>query len=255
MKVTLLLTATILFFASCKTREDIVREKKVETMSTQMQDSQKLNADFTVRLQNLEERLSDVSGKVEEGQHETQQTVDSRIKTLEEKINLIEASQQTQTQTITDLTDKVASQEKYIGEVLGTLKSLSGKGKSRGKKRSAYEDAMYDYKKGRYKSAKTKLSALLSGKSLKSSQKARVIHNMGMISFMNKENDSALSYFSQLFTQYPKSGYNKNGLLFLAKTFKRVGKKEEAKQTLSELVKRWPKASQIKEAKKLLSKL
>jgi TolA-binding protein len=241
--------------AGCKTREDIVREQKVENMSSQMQDSQKLNADFTVRLQNLEERLSNVSGKVEEGQHQTQKTVDTRIQALEEKITLIEASQKSQTEGLTILTEKLASQEKYIGEVLGTLKNLSGKGKAKTKKRSHYEDAMADYKKGRYKSAKTKLSALLNGKRLKKSQKARVIHNMGMISFMNKENESALTYFSQLFTQHPKSGYNKNGLLFLAKTFRRIGKKEEAKQSLSELIKRWPKARQVKEAKKILSKL
>ena len=220
-----------------------------------MQDTQKLNADFTVRLQNLEERLSNVSGQVEEGQHQTQKTVDSRIQSLEEKINLIEASQATQTQSITELTEKIASQQKYIGDVLGTLKQLSGKTPSKGKKRSAYEDAMYDYKKGRYKSAKTKLLALVNAKKLSSSRKARVMHNLGMISFMNKDNESALTYFSQLFTQYPKSGYNKNGLLFLGKTFNRIGKKEEAKQTLSELVKLWPKARQVKEAKTLLSKL
>ena len=255
MRSILTLVLILASLTACKTREDIIREQKVENMSTQMQDTQKLNADFTVRLQNLEERLSNVSGQIEEGQHETKETIDKRIQTLEEKITLIETSQSSQNQAVADLTEKVAAQEKYIGEVLGTLKNLSGKGKAKGKKLSAYDDAMRDYKRGRYKSAKGKLSALLNKNKLKASRKARVIHNMGMISFMDKENDSALAYFSQLFTQYPKSGYNKNGLLFLAKTFKRIGKKEEAKQTLSELIKQWPKAKQVKEAKSLLSKL
>jgi TolA-binding protein len=255
MKSILVILVIIATLAGCKTREDIVREQKVENMSYQMQDSQKLNADFTVRLQNLEERLSEVSGKAEENQHQTQKSIDTRIQSIEEKITLMEASQKSQAEGLNELSEKLASQEKYIDEVLGTLKNLSGKGKSKSKKLSDYEDAMADYKRGRYKSAKSKLSALLNNKSLSGSQKTRVIHNLGMIAYMDKENESALTYFSQLFTQYPKSGYNKNGMLFLAKTFNRIGKKEEAKQTLSELIKLWPKARQVKEAKKLLSKL
>lgn len=262
MKTSLLLLATTFLFSSCKTREDIVREEKremkVENISTQMQDTQRLNVDFTTRLQNLEEKLSDLSGRAEESQHQTEETVNQRIRGLEEKIDLIQASQSIQTESIADLTDKVSAQKKYISEVLGTLKSLSSsksKRSSKSSKRSSYEVAMGDYKKGRYKSAKSKFLTLLKSNRLDSAQKSRVIHNMGMISYMNKSNDQALSYFSQLFTQYPKSGYNKNGLLFLAKTFKRTGKKEEAKQTLNELLKLWPKARQVKEAKKLLSKL
>jgi len=111
---------------------------------------------------------------------------------------------------------------------------------------------MGDYKRGRYKSAKSKLADLYNNKLVSGSRKARVIHNLGMIAYMEKDNGAALTYFSTLFTEMPKSGYNKNGLLFLGKTFKRLGQTEEMKQTLNELITRWPKARQVSEAKKLL---
>jgi len=247
------LTLTLLF--SCKTREDIQREQMVESMSMQMQDSQQLNANFSVRLQNIEERITNVTGQVEEDQHKTKQTLDSRIQSLEERLKLIEGTQKSQTDSLSELSKDMAAQKKYINEVLSTLKGMSGKKNAKSTKKSLYWQTMGDYKKGRYQEAKQGLLTLLDQKKVSGGQKARVIHNLGMIAYMDKENDKALSYFSKLFTEFPKTGYNKNGLLFLARTFKRLNKNEEAKQTLNELISRWPKAGQVKEAKKLLGKL
>lgn len=259
-KVSLLslpLLLLILLFTSCKTREDIAREKLVNNMNSQMQDSQKLNADFTIRLQNLEDRLANVAGKVEESTYETQKTLDQRIQSLEEKLKLIEDTQKTQSEEMTKLEAQIKEQSSYIKDVLSGLKTITkGKGSSKSsKKLGAYDQAMLDYKKGRYKSAKDGLLDLLNGNKVKGARQLRVIHNLGMIAYMDKENDKALAYFSRLFTEAPKSGYNKNGLLYLAKTFKRLNKKEEAKQTLQELLNRFPKARQVKKAKEMLSSL
>ena len=76
-----------------------------------------------------------------------------------------------------------------------------------------------------------------------------------MIAFMDKQDEKALVYFSKLFTQYPKSPYIRNGLLFLGKTFKRSGQVEEAKETFNQLVSQFPKTRQAKEASKLLKAL
>lgn len=72
---------------------------------------------------------------------------------------------------------------------------------------------------------------------------------------MDKQYDKALVYFSRLFTEHEKTGYNKNGLLFLGRTFDKLGQKEQAKQTLGELIKRFPDAKQVKAAKEMLEKL
>lgn len=245
---------SLTLFASCKTREDIVREQMVDNMSLQMQDGQKLNADFSVRIQNMEDRLNDLSGKLEEGQHDSKASIDDKIKTIQEKITILETTQTKQTQSLDTLHKEIAAQKEYIQEVLGTLKKISQKKSKSHKKQSPYNQAISLYHKGKYKQAKNILIDLID-KKMSNSHKARVIHNLGMIAYIDKENGKALAYFSRLFTEFPKTGYNKNGLMFLAKTLKRMNKKEEAKQALNELISRFPKARQVAQAKKMLQQL
>lgn len=243
----------ILIISACKTREDIAREQMVDNIAVQVSDSQKLSADITVRMQSIEERLNSITGKVEETEYNTGQTIESKMKGVEERLAVMETNYESQTKQLTAIEAKLKSQDEYLQNVLKTLKGLSAKPK-KSKKQSPYQAAMAEYKKGRYKTAEPMLEDLLA-KKLSSGQKARVTHNLGMINYMNKNNKKALIYFSQLFTKYPKSGYNKNGLFFLAKTFERLGQKDEAKQTLNELIAKWPKAKQVKKAKALLGKL
>lgn len=244
--------------AGCKTREDIEREKLITNMNSQMQDGQKLNADFTVRLQNLEDRLSTITGQVEEGQHQTQVTFETRLKDMEEKIKTFEANQEKTKEELDAVKQQMDSQGKYLEDVLSNLKSLTKKGgikSGSSKKTSAYDEAMEHYQKGRYKSAKTALLNLLEANAVSGAQKARTLHNLGLIAYMDKNNQEAIGHFSQLFTEFPKSGYNKRGLLFLGKCLQRLNKGDEAKSVLQELVTRFPDAKQVGEAKKLISKL
>jgi len=60
-KTALLSLFIVLFTFSCKTREDIAREKKIEDMSSQMQDRQKLSADFVTRIQELENQITNLN--------------------------------------------------------------------------------------------------------------------------------------------------------------------------------------------------
>ncbi len=242
------------FFASCKTREDIVREQMIDNMSMQMQDGQKLNADFSVRLQGIEDRLNNLSGNIEETQHTTNVTISERIKTLEEKLTILETTQSNQTESLDSLHKEMTAQKEYIQEVLGTLKKISQKKSKPVKKQSPYDQAMSLYRRGKYADAKGILLTLVD-KKFSESRKARIVHNLGMIAYMDKENDKALAYFSRLFTEFPKTGYNKNGLMFLAKTLKRMNKNEEAKQALNELISRFPDAKQVAQAKKMLQQL
>ncbi len=248
------LILSLIAFAGCKTREDIAREQMIDNMSMQMVDGQKLNADFSVRLQGIEDRISNLSGNMEETQHTTTVTLNDKIKTLEEKITILETTQTKNTASLEAIQKEMASQKEYIQEVLGTLKNLSQKKSKPKKVVSPYDNAMELYRKGSYAESKNVLLGLLNDK-LPATQKARVIHNLGMIAYMDKENDKALAYFSRLFTEFPKTGYNKNGLMFLAKTLQRMKKNEEAKQALNELISRFPDAKQVAQAKELLKKL
>jgi TolA-binding protein len=252
---------SLIAFGSCKTQEEIQREQMVDNLSIQMVENQKLTADSKVRLQNIEERLGMLTGQVEDTNHNTKEQLTKEVQLLRDKVILLEEKDKSNTETLnmtqkrlTGLEDQLRQQDKYLKKVLATLTG-AGVAKKAVKKRSAYDSAMYDYKKGRYKSAKPKLEALEANKKIKGNKRARVLHNLGMVSYINKDDNSASAYFGKLFTEFPKSSYNANGLLYLSKSFKRMGQKDQAKQILEELIKRFPKSKRVKEAKSELEKL
>lgn len=256
-----LMLIILLSLGACKTQEEIQREQMVDNLSIQMVENQKLTADSKVRLQGIEERLGMLTGQVEDTTHDTKQQLLSQLSSLTEKVTLLEEKDKN-SQIVLDVTQKrltsieeqLKTQDKYLKKLLATLSGKTKKGSSK-KKLSKYDSAMRDYKKGRYKEAKVKLEALATSKRIKGKKKARVLHNLGMISFIQKDDNSAMAYFGKLFSNFPRSNYNANGMLFLSKSFMRQNQNDQAKQTLEELIKRFPKSKKVKEAKKLLSKL
>ena len=253
MKWTILLLL-IVSFNSCKTQEEIAQGQMVETLNLQVSESQKLTAEATVRMQQLEERMNSITGQVEESGHQQKMTVQNQIKELKDKLVVVEENNKSLNTEVASLKTSMEEQKAYLDKVLKSLTKMSAPKKKENKKLSDYDKAMATYKRGKYKEAKAEFQELLKQK-LSGSKRSRVLHNLGMCSFILKQDDQVLIYFSKLFTDFPKSGYNKNGLLFLGKSFQRMNKKDEAKQTFNELLTRFPKAKQTSEAKKLLSKL
>lgn len=253
MKWTILLLV-IISLNSCKTQEEIAQGQMVENLNLQVSESQKLTAEATVRMQQLEERMNNITGQVEESGHQQKMTVQNQIKELKDKVIVLEENNKNLNSEVESLKSTVDEQKTYLDKVLKSLTKMSAPKAKAKKKVSAYDKAMATYKKGKYKEAKAMLQNLLKTK-LSGSRRSRVLHNLGMSSYLLKQDDQVLIYFSKLFTDFPKSGYNKNGLLFLGKSFQRMKKNEEAKQTFNELLTRFPKAKQSSEAKKLLAKL
>lgn len=248
----------MLFLTACKTREQIQREQMVDNLAVQVGDSQKLSADVTVRLQALEERLSQVNGMVEESSHKTKMSIEDRFKRAEERMSVLESQYQANNEKLSKLEADSLAQKKYLEDVLSTLSKISGtpakkSGGDKAAKASEYDEAMNLYKKGKYKESRAILAELYSGKKVKGNQMARVVHNLGMIDYMDKKNEDAIAYFVQLLNDYPKSSYNRNGMLVLTKTFLRLNKKDEAKATSAELAKRYPGSKEAIEAQKLVN--
>lgn len=258
MKFRTLLILTSLFFVTgaCKTQEEIQREQLVDNLSLQMVQGQKSQGEMIVKYQALEEQVTLLRGELEQKGYNQEQKRQNELKGIEDRVLLLEESQKDVSQKMTAIQNQLEENKKFLDKV---LKALDSKTKTKTSKKTApkspYWAAMESYKAGKYKEAKNQLLDLLNGNKVKGTRKARVLHNLGMIEYMDKKNDDALVYFSKLFTEFSGSGYNKNGLLFLGKTFQRMGRKEEAKQTLEELVRRFPKAKQVNEAKKILKKL
>lgn len=259
MKWSIALISIVFLFSGCKTQEEIAQGQMVENLNLQVSESQKLTAEATVRMQQLEERMNSITGQVEESGHKRQTTTQKQISELKDKLMVIEENNKTLNTDVANIKVSLAEQKVYLDKVLKSLskmsKSKAAPKKKSKKKMSDYDKAMSAYKKGSYKTAKALLQELLDKKKVKGSRRARVLHNLGMSSFILKQDDQVLIFFSKLFTDYPKSGYNKNGLLFLGKSFQRLKKKDEAKQTLNELITRFPKAKQSGEAKSILKKL
>ncbi|EQC47268.1 tol-pal system YbgF family protein [Bacteriovorax sp. Seq25_V] len=254
MKKIISLSLLVLIATSCKTQEQIKREQLINSMSVQMSQGQKLTADVTVKLQNLEERMQEFQGVLEETGHsknETTAKMDERIKALEEIIKTLTTQVNDQNVKMTSIETRLADQDKFIKEILGTLKSASAPKK----KLNEYDEAMSIYGKGKYSEAKPLLEALLASNKYKSSKRARILHNLGMVSYITKNNQDAMTYFSRLYTEHSSSTYNANGLIHLARTFDRLGQKEQAKQTLQEMIAKFPKHKRVKTAKEMLSKL
>ena len=249
-----LMLAALLSTTACKTQEQIQREQVVDNISIQMVENQKLTAGANVRLQNIEERLGMLTGQVEDTNHSTKQELTKQVEELKAKIALLEEKDKSNDERLTKIDSQLKQQDSYLQKLLKTLSSKTSKRSSK-KKSTPYQEAMKAYTSGDYKKAQVLLEKLEGQNKIKGKQRARILHNLGMSSYINKNNNDATVFFSKLFTEYPKSNYNANGLLYLSKTLQRLKQNEQAKQTLEELIKRFPKSKRVKEAKSLLAKL
>ena len=227
---------------SCKTQEQIQQEKLVKNLNSVVQGQSQVSAETVSRISALEESIAKIRGQIENQNYNTQNNFNQKQGELDQRIKLLEESQ--------ELTlNRLKKQDRYLKELLSTLKGKSKKGPT------TYQRAMINYKKKYYKSAKKYLLQLFENKSVKGKQRAQVIHHLGMVEYHMKNNKKSLFYFSKLYSLYPKSSFNKNGLLHLAKVFQRMNKKSEALSTLSQLIKQFPGSKEAKAAQAMLKKL
>ena len=242
---TKLITMIILpLLLSCKTQEQIRQEQLVQNLDSVVKGQSKVSADTVSRIGALEESIAKIRGLIENQSYNTQNNFNQRQGELEQRIKLLEESQ--------ELTlNRLKKQDKYLKELLSSLKGKSSKKKGP----STYQRAMINYQKKYYKSAKKYLLMLFENKSIKGKRRAQVIHHLGMVEYHMKNNQKSLFYFSKLYTLFPKSSLNKNGLLHLGKVFQRANKKAEARSTLNQLVQQFPDSKEAKKAKEIIKEL
>ena len=251
------LKSLCILLAGCTTQEQIEQQKKITLMSDQMKEGHQITAKVYSRVQELEEKISALSGEMEDYKHSSTKEKEKKLKDLRERVELLENSQKAMKKKMTSIDKQLISQKKYLKEVLRELTKLSGKSfkKSSKKPTSLYNQAIWNYKKGRYKKAEAQFLSLIKNKSVKGNKKARLVHNLGMIRFISKDYKNALIYFSRLYNEHPKAPYNSNGLLYLGKTFQKLQKKQEARQSFQTLVDKYPGSKHAKEARKILKSL
>jgi TolA-binding protein len=254
--------AVVLNFIGCKTAEDIRREQMVDNISLQMVQNQQMTAEATVKLNALEERLGLLTGQVEVQEYQTIQQTQTELVQLKERMGVIENQNRSTQAELERIKTQLNEQKKFMDELLKTLSTLTEKkaapsaaARTASAQGSLYEQAMEDYQRGRYAQARVKLEQLLNNNQVRGNQRSRTLHNLGMIAWMEKQDDKAQVYFSRLLTEHADAPQVRNGMLFLGKSFHRARQTNEARQILEELIKRYPDANQVKEARTLLASL
>lgn len=264
----LICTLLLVTFAGCKTQEDIRRERTVETLNEEIQQTKKQTASGNSRFQAIEEQVSRLTGLLEEANHNRAQSIKDG-QALNERINMLEEANKKQVEYLKALTDKVNNQSDYIEEVLEKLKALSERPaeKSSSKKKAVNPDSvdsvveeevpatfsngMEKYRAKDYEAAKEIFLVVAENKKASKKNREGATHHLGMIEYKSKNYDSAKVYFSKVFSDNPDSAFAPAALLNLGKTFNQLKSKDEANMTFDELISRFPKSKEAQEAAKL----
>jgi len=241
---------------SCKTTEEIKREKLVENMNDQLNQGQKLSVDNQVKLQQLEESIAQLTGKFEEKKHRDEVKSAEGFKDLSERVRLLEEKN-------ISLENSLKEQKDYLAQVLETLKKFSAppppekktilKEKKTGpKEKSDFEEGITLFKAGKFSKAEPLLIAALEEKGIKGEKKAKILHALGGINYQNKKFEEAVVYLSRLYTEQPKSSLIPNSLFILGKSFKSSKQNEKAQATFEQLINDFPKSPEATKAKEFV---
>lgn len=253
----LLLIPVLVILFSCKTQEDIKRDKTVETINEQLAQTQKSTASTSTRFQNLEEQVARMSGTVEEVNH-TRIQDQKDFAAIKERLAKAEDLNNKQNDYLKELTEKMQEQSKYIEQVIKSLNGLAERPKEKAAPKEAIaeeemtlKNGLEKYKTKDYEGSKAILETLLANKKLKKKDKAQAMLTIGQIEYKNKNYEEAKIYFSRIFTEMPNSSIVPAALYNLAKTFTELKARDEAKQTIDELISRYPKSKEAEKAQKL----
>lgn len=249
----IIISLSLLTLLSCKTQEDIEREKLVNSLNIGLKQVQQLTTEQSARLDEIDRRLMEATGKFEEVGHETRQQTTTEFTSLKKEIILLkeknksyESELKSANKRLGQVRSRLKTQSAYSKQVLSTLKDISGKNKG------LYEQSMENYGRRNYTLARDQFLILLEDKKIKGRRRERIMHNLGISELGMKKYEGALVAFSKLITSSPKSIYVPSAMLNMARTFLKMNDKESAIQTLEELIATHPKHKRGKIGKKLL---
>ena len=254
--------AIVLVLSGCKTTAQVQQEQKVQGISGQLVENQKLSANMTAQIQEIDHKVNILNGKIEELQHENmpgeKEDIQGSLKEMEERMTLMEKNLQLVRQELEahrTFFESVNQSLKGVGAAV-TVKPTKKKGEKSTEEVSAPAASGLDlFKAGKYPEAKTLLEKDLTTSTVTGKKRSQVLHSLGMIYFLEKNHDQAMILFSKLYKEFPTSPLNKTGLLHLGKSLMKKGEKEQAKNAFSMVIEKFPETSSAQEAKKLLAEI
>jgi TolA-binding protein len=242
-----------LSFSCIKTAEQVQREKRMESMSEQMKDSQGLVADMVSQMKDMQSQLDKLTGRIEEIEHRNKQLDPSDIAKMNENMTLIKTQQETDSAQLTQIQAELKEQRAFIEKVTASLSSP--KASPAAQKKSAKSElthALDLVKSNAYKEARTELEALIDHPELSPGDHNKVLHGLGRVEFYTKSYEKGLVYFSKIFSKYPKSSLAPSSLLFIGRSLEKMGKKDEANEAFKKVIEDYPSTKEARDAKKEL---
>jgi TolA-binding protein len=244
----------LLLTVSCiKTAEQVQREKRIESMSEQMRDSQGLVADMVSQMKDMQTQLDKLNGRLEELEHKNKQLDPAAVAKMNENMNLIKTQQETDSAQLAQIQAELKEQRAFIEKVTASLSS--GKAAPAAQKKSAKSElarALDLVRANEYGEARTELEALIDHPDLTPGDHNKVLHGLGKVEYYTKNFEKGLVYFSKIYTKYPKASLAPSSLLFIGRCLEKLGKKDEASEAFKKVIEDYPGSKEAKDAKKEL---
>lgn len=260
MKKTFVLFSALILLSSCiKTAEQVQREKRIESMSEQMNDSQGLMADLINQVKRLQTQNDRLTGRLEELEHKQGQSNSEHNKKIAENLSLMKSQQEAQNTRLDQVQNELKEQRAFLEKVtnglkdIGQPKSTHHNGNGKAKKKNTKEElaeALALVQDNQFPKARTELEALIDHEELTPGDQNKIVHALGRVEYYTKNYDKALIYFSKIYSKYPKSSLAPSSLLYIAKSLKRMGKKDESNEALLKLTEDYPSTKEATLAKK-----
>jgi TolA-binding protein len=256
-KIVLLIAALFVSTACIKTAEQVNRERRLESMTEQMKDSQGLVADLVTQMKDMQSQLDRLNGRLEEMEYRQKQVDPQNIVKMNETMNVMKTQQENESQQLLQIQNELKEQRAFLEKVTASLtavKESAPKEKS-SKKKSAKEDleeGLASVKANKYAEARSELEALIDHPDLSPGDRNKVLHGLGRVEYYTGHPDKALVYFSKIYTKFPKATLAPSSLLFIGRSLAKMGKKDEAKEAFAKVVEDYKGTKEANEAKKEL---
>lgn len=252
-KILSILVLLTLAVSCIKTAEQVQREKRMESISDQMKDSQGLLADLIGQIKDMQSQLDKTNGRLEELEHRQGKVNPEQLNKMNESLTLLQTQQQAESTQLLQIQNELKEQRGFLEKVTASLGSMTKESAKPAKKKSAKGDlaeALNLVSKNEYKEARSSLESLIDHEDLSPGDKNKVLHGLGRVEFFTKNYDKALVYFSKIYTKFPKSSLAPGSLLYIGKTLDKMGKKDEAKEAYAKVVEDYPSSKEAASAKK-----
>ncbi len=124
MKLISLISLIVLSTACIKTADQVNREKRFESMSEQMKDSQGLVADLVSQMKDMQQQLDKMNGRLEEIEHRQKQVDPQNIAKMNETMNVMKTQQETESQQLLAIQNELKEQRAFLEKVTQSLAAV-----------------------------------------------------------------------------------------------------------------------------------